>query len=62
MESTQRKYLQNPRENANCLSQIFFAWTVPFFKMGYETMLKLEDTFGPMTCDKSKNLGDRLEA
>lgn len=61
MESTQYKLPPNPCDNANFLSKIIFAWTVPFFKKGYAKVLQLEDMFQPMTCDKSESLGNRLE-
>lgn len=61
MESTQYKLPPNPRDSANCLSKMLFAWTLPFFKKGYNKVLKLEDLFQPMKCDKSELLGNRLE-
>ncbi|XP_055319307.1 ATP-binding cassette subfamily C member 4-like [Sitodiplosis mosellana] len=60
MESTQYKLPPNPCDSANCLSKILFAWTVPFFKKNAK-VLKLDDMFQPMTCDKSETLGNRLE-
>lgn len=61
MESSQRKYSPNPRDNASILSIIFFAWTLPLFKKGYEKVLQIEDMFQPLNADHSKLLGDRLE-
>lgn len=61
MESTQRKLPPNPGDNANYLSKIFMAWTFAFFKKGYEKILKLDDIFSPLKCDKSETLGNRLE-
>lgn len=61
MESSQRKWPPNPRESANILSIIFFTWTWPLFKKGYQNILKLDDIFKPLRCDKSETLGDRLE-
>lgn len=62
MESTERNLPTNPCENANCLSKLFFAWTVPFFKKGYTKDLKIDDMYEPLTCDRSEVLGNRLEA
>lgn len=61
MESTQRKLPVNPGENANFFSKIVFAWTIPFFKIGYRKIISLNDVFQPLTSDKSESLGDRLE-
>lgn len=62
MESYQHELPPNPRETANILSIIFFGWTIPLFKKGYESVLQLNDVFRPLNCDKSQSLGDRLEA
>lgn len=61
MESNQYKLSPNPRESANCLSKILMTWSIPFFKKGFEKILKLENVFHPLKCDKSENLGDKLE-
>lgn len=61
MDTGKRKYLPNPQENANCLSRIFYAWTIPLFRKGCSKVLELEDVFQPLQVDKSENLGQRLE-
>lgn len=61
MESTQCQLPPNPRESANFFSIVFFTWTLPLFKKGYEKILKLGDIFQPLTSDRSQRLGDRLE-
>ena len=61
MESNHFKLPPNPRESANILSIVFFIWTLPLFKKGYEKILKLGDIFQALTSDKSDRLGDRLE-
>lgn len=61
MESTQRKFLENPQENANIFSNIFFMWTIPLFKKGYGKVLQMEDVFRSLIADQSDSLGDRLE-
>lgn len=62
METTKRKLPPNPRESANILSLIFFSWTIPLFRKGYEKTLKFDDVFQPLQVDRSNSLGDRLEA
>lgn len=62
MESSQRKFLPNPREKTNFLSIILFTWTIPLFKKGYGKVLQIEDVFRPLKSDNSDLLGDRLEA
>lgn len=61
MESNHCKLPPNPRESANILSIVFFTWTLPIFKKGYEKILKLGDIFRPLNSDKSDRLGDQLE-
>lgn len=61
MESSKRKLPPNPCEKANFLSKIFMTWTIAFFKKGYGKILKLDDVFQPLICDKSETLGNRLE-
>lgn len=62
MESNHCKLPTNPRESANIFSIIFFTWTLPLFKKGYEKIqFKLSDIFQPLTSDKSDRLGDQLE-
>lgn len=57
-----RQLLDNPHENAGLFSKLFFQWTIPLFKRGYNKVLELEDIFKPLNVDKSDVLGDRLEA
>ncbi|XP_031636354.1 multidrug resistance-associated protein 4-like [Contarinia nasturtii] len=64
METSRRKLPTNPpnpREKANFLSLIFFTWTLPLFRKGYQKVLKFDDIFQSLTVDRSKSLGDRLE-
>lgn len=62
MESSQHKLPPNPCDKANCLSKLFFVWTWPFFKKGYESDLKMDDMYRPQIADRSETLGNRLEA
>lgn len=61
MESNRRKLGNNPREIASALSTFLFTWTVPLFLKGYKKDLELSDMYEPLNCDRSDNLGDRLE-
>lgn len=61
MESNHCQLPPNPRESAHVLSVVFFTWTLPLFKKGYEKILKLGDIFQPLITDRSDTLGDRLE-
>lgn len=51
----------NPRDTANIFSILFFYWTIPIFKKGYQKLLEIEDVFCPLEVDKSKALGERLQ-
>lgn len=62
MESTHRHLPPNPREKTNFLSILFFTWTLPLFKKGYNKVLEFDDIFQPLKDDRSDALGDRLEA
>lgn len=61
MEAGKRKLLENPRQKANCLSVLFFGWSIPFYKRSYNKVLKISDVSEPLDVDRSKELGDRLE-
>lgn len=61
MDTGKRKYLPNPRENANILSVVVFAWIIPLFRKGYNKVLDLEDVLKPLDVDTSECLGQRLE-
>lgn len=61
MESTHCELPPNPREKTNFLSVMFFTWTFPMFKKGYQKVLGFDDIFQTLKSDKSNTLGDRLE-
>lgn len=61
MDPGKRKYLPNPRENANIFSVLFFTWTMPLFRKGYAKVIELDDVFQPLEVDKSECLGQRLQ-
>ena len=61
MESGRRKLLQNPRQNANIVSSLFFGWAIPILKRTYQNILHPNDAFEPLDEDRSEFLGNRLE-
>lgn len=61
METIKTKLKPNPRDDANILSIIFFAWTTPLFRTSSLKVLEIEDICQTRQCDQSKVLGNRLE-
>lgn len=61
MESSYQKLLKNPRQSASLISVLFFGWSIPLFKTSYKRVLNSNDAFEPLSDDRSKVLGDRLE-
>lgn len=61
MESTRLKLSPNPCENANFVSKLLFLYTIPFFKLRNKKEIKVNDVNGPLNCDRSELLGNRLE-
>lgn len=61
MESSRRIFAVNPREKTNIFSVLTFVWTLPLFKKGFSKILQLDDIYGPLKCDRSETLGERLE-
>lgn len=51
----------NPRQNANILSQLIFAWIIPLLYKGSKQGLKEDDLPKCLSDDESKLLGDKLE-
>ncbi|XP_053982950.1 ATP-binding cassette sub-family C member 4-like [Hylaeus volcanicus] len=51
---------QNPNENANPISRLFFGWTVNLFRKGASKNLVITDLYHPLKADESNRLGDRL--
>ncbi|KAJ8933696.1 hypothetical protein NQ314_013862 [Rhamnusium bicolor] len=51
----------NPKKKANCLSKLFFTWMVSLFYKGTQKGLEIIDLYKTLDCDKSMNIGDRLE-
>lgn len=61
MESAYSILSKNPRESANWISILTFAWTIPIFKTTYKKELSVNDVCEPVAEDRSDKLGDRLE-
>ncbi|XP_018561045.1 multidrug resistance-associated protein 4 [Anoplophora glabripennis] len=61
MDITKENVNPNPRDSANPLSVIFFAYTIGMFKKGYRKTLDVDDLYNPLRSDRSMLLGDRLE-
>lgn len=61
MESVKRVLQKNPCEDANPLSRLLFCWTKSFFIKGYAKTLDADDICEPLSEDKSKLLGERLD-
>uniref|UniRef100_A0A182WC63 Multidrug resistance-associated protein lethal(2)03659 n=1 Tax=Anopheles minimus TaxID=112268 RepID=A0A182WC63_9DIPT len=61
MEAQKRKDREPcPRQKANFLSYIIFAWTIPIFFKGYKKELNTDDLYQPLREHKSDGLGNRL--
>ncbi|EDV90434.1 GH23376 [Drosophila grimshawi] len=61
MDSSVKPERKNPRERANCLSQLIFAWAVPLLFRGSRQGLTTDDLTACLKDDHSEQLGDRLE-
>lgn len=62
MDSGKKPENENPRKGANPLSQLFFAWIIPFFCHGTRNGLNAEDLTKCLRKDTSDILGNSLEA
>ncbi|XP_060647521.1 ATP-binding cassette sub-family C member 4 [Drosophila nasuta] len=61
MDSSAKPERKNPRQRANILSQLIFAWAVPFLYRGSRRGLNTNDLTECLKEDHSEQLGDRLE-
>ncbi|XP_023310959.1 multidrug resistance-associated protein 4 [Anoplophora glabripennis] len=52
---------ENPKQNANCISKLFFAWMIKLFYKGTQKGLEVVDLYKALDCDKSSYVGDKLE-
>lgn len=52
----------NPRQDANPLSVMLFAWTLAVFsKFNSKSHQELKDLYAPLSEDEAEILGDKLE-
>ncbi|XP_034486075.1 multidrug resistance-associated protein 4-like [Drosophila innubila] len=61
MDSSAKPERKNPRQRANILSQLIFAWAVPLLFRGSRQGLNTDDLTECLKEDHSEQLGDRLE-
>jgi len=61
MDGSAKPERKNPRQKANTLSQLIFAWAVPLLYRGSRHGLNTEDLTECLKEDNSEQLGDRLE-
>ncbi|KAL7728495.1 hypothetical protein ACLKA6_012510 [Drosophila palustris] len=61
MDSSAKPDRKNPRQRANILSQLIFAWAVPLLYRGSRKGLNTDDLTECLKEDHSEQLGDRLE-
>ncbi|KAL6455854.1 hypothetical protein MHYP_G00357050 [Metynnis hypsauchen] len=62
MEPVSKDAKTNPAASANVLSQIFFCWLNPLFRIGYKRRLEEDDMFRVLPEDGSKRLGEELQS
>jgi ATP-binding cassette subfamily C (CFTR/MRP) protein 4 len=53
--------LENPKNKANILSQLFFTWMIKLCYKGTKKGLEVIDLYKTLTCDQSEMLTDDLE-
>ncbi|XP_068157078.1 ATP-binding cassette sub-family C member 4 [Drosophila tropicalis] len=61
MDSSSKPERKNPREHANIISQLLFAWAVPLLYRGSRKGVDTKDLTACLEEDYSEPLGDRLE-
>ncbi|CAG9819495.1 unnamed protein product [Phaedon cochleariae] len=61
MDSSKKHVRESPEVKANFLSKLFFCWILPFFKIGYQKDLDVQDLYNATKGDLSGTLGDELE-
>ncbi|XP_075236424.1 ATP-binding cassette sub-family C member 4-like [Lycorma delicatula] len=61
MDASNRKAPDNPKEQASCISSLFFIWTYKILRDGYHRVFDIQDICKPLKEDYSNVLGDRIE-
>ncbi|KAH8336344.1 hypothetical protein KR059_002930 [Drosophila kikkawai] len=61
MDSSAKPTRKNPRQKANIISQLIFAWVIPLLYRGSRRGLNTDDLTKCLKEDQSEQLGDRLE-
>ncbi|XP_016960247.1 ATP-binding cassette sub-family C member 4 [Drosophila biarmipes] len=61
MDSSAKPKRKNPRQGANIISQLIFAWAIPLLYRGSRRGLNTDDLTECLKNDRSEQLGDRLE-
>ncbi|KAH8383276.1 hypothetical protein KR009_007659 [Drosophila setifemur] len=61
MDSSAKPQRKNPRQHANIISQLIFAWALPLLYRGSRRGLNTDDLTQCLEEDRSEQLGDRLE-
>ncbi|XP_051154775.1 ATP-binding cassette sub-family C member 4-like [Leptopilina boulardi] len=61
MNKNEKREARNPREGANPLSILSFAWLWKTFKIGCKRELEQTDLFSPLDSHASQIIGDKLE-
>ncbi|XP_043656868.1 ATP-binding cassette sub-family C member 4 [Drosophila teissieri] len=61
MDSSAKPTRKNPRQHANIISQLIFAWAIPLLYRGSRRGLNTDDLTQCLKEDQSEQLGDRLE-
>ncbi|OAD54195.1 hypothetical protein WN48_08258 [Eufriesea mexicana] len=60
MDKSQKKKVNNPRQNANPFSILTFWWILKLFIVGYKKELEEDDLYSPLREDRSSCLGQRI--
>ncbi|KAH0820895.1 hypothetical protein GEV33_001896 [Tenebrio molitor] len=60
-QNEKQERIDNPKQKANILSKIFFAYTFQLFGKGYKKELQVDDLYKVLPDYESKTLGDQLE-
>ncbi|RLU27650.1 hypothetical protein DMN91_001454 [Ooceraea biroi] len=60
MFNNQRKYPENPRQNANVISLLTYWWTRHIFRTGYRKELEETDIYATLIQDRTSYLGESI--